>query len=270
MVNDNTGVLRIYTFSPSSPQKFISTVEDAICYFNENNITQLIIDVSQNGGGSICLGYAVERFLFPDVTPMTGAYDIKASSLFTLFSNVAPGKMCDRTNETEQVCGNPMLSGYFTPCTWYDWYSKDQYYDSTWFIPGNEVTRGGVEGTYSTFITQNCEDQYRLWIPGKATSLNLSPNNIIVVSDGLCGSTCSVFSRHLQLNHKVKTITTGGVLGGQQPSLTSFPGGEVVELSYIFDLANRYGVSNSPLVPPPLPTTADFRFAIREIFGVSF
>jgi hypothetical protein len=74
--------------------------------------------------------------------------------------------------------------------------------------------------------------------------------------------------RHLQLKHKVKTVTTGGVYGGQQPSFTSFPGGEVVHLDYIQQLADQYEIT-SPLVPPPLPTTADFRFAIREIFGVS-
>jgi hypothetical protein len=67
----------------------------------------------------------------------------------------------------------------------------------------------------------------------------------------------------------VKTVTTGGVLGGQQPSFTSFPGGEVVHLSYLYTLAEQYEVTGNPLIPPPLPTDADFRFAIREIFGVS-
>lgn len=267
--NDKTGVLRIYTFSPSDSNEFINIVEDAVCNFKKNNISKLIIDVSQNGGGSICLGYAVERFLFPDISPDTGSYDIKASELFKSFATSAASQMC--SNHTHQVCGlNPEVVGYFTPCAWYDWYSKSQYYDSTWFLPGKMVTRGGIPDSYSTFITQNCESEYSRWIPANTARLELPAQNIILLSDGLCGSTCAVFSRHLQLTRRVKAITTGGVYGGQQPSLTSFPGGEVVHYKYILSLAERYGVQNDTLVPKLLPTTADFRFAIREIFGVGF
>ena len=101
MVNEKTGVLRIYTFSPSDSKVFINTIEEAVCYFNEHGIENLIIDVSQNGGGSICLGYAVEKFLFPDVSPYVGAYDIKASQLFVEFSEAASSQMC--SNVTHQV-----------------------------------------------------------------------------------------------------------------------------------------------------------------------
>ena len=65
-------------------------------------------------------------------------------------------------------------------------------------------------------------------------------------------------------------MTVGGVLDGQKPSPTSFPGGEVVDFSYIAQLADRYQANTSSLIPPPFPTTAGFRFAIREILGVRF
>lgn len=65
-------------------------------------------------------------------------------------------------------------------------------------------------------------------------------------------------------------MTVGGVLNGQKPSPTSFPGGEVVDFSYIAQLADRYQANTSSLIPPPFPTTAGFRFAIREILGVRF
>ena len=266
MADATTGVLRVYTFAPSDRKAWIDTAEEAICFFNEQNIQRLIIDVSQNGGGSICLGYALEEFLFPGLRQTVGAYDLKSSPLFKLFASTAAGQMCD--NLSEQLCGvDPEAAGYFTPCAWYDWYSRDQYYDDTWFLPGKVVTRGGVPGDYSSFVTQNCDVEFTRWFPGEVTNLNLDPENIILLSDGLCGSTCSVFARHLQLSHRVKTVTTGGVLGGQQPSLTSFPGGEVVHLNYMQQLATRYGVVDNSLVPNPLPTTADFRFAIREIYG---
>jgi hypothetical protein len=198
-IQGNVGVLRIYTFSPKDRAEFIKTAEEALCTFAANNISKLIIDLSQNGGGSICLGYGLERFLFPLLSPVVGAYDIKASDLFRMYSDAGAELLCTEggtINDTLQFCGtNPELVGYFTPCAWFDWYSGEEYYDETWFIPGNYASRGGVSAYYTSFVSQGCDDAFTMWIPGQATGLSLRPENVILVSDGLCGSTCAVFSR---------------------------------------------------------------------------
>lgn len=40
-------------------QAFLQTLTDGINFATKNNITQLLIDTSGNGGGDICLGYTV-------------------------------------------------------------------------------------------------------------------------------------------------------------------------------------------------------------------
>ena len=37
-------------------------------------VPNLLIDLRLNGGGNICLGYALDRFLFPSITPIVGAH----------------------------------------------------------------------------------------------------------------------------------------------------------------------------------------------------
>lgn len=188
--------MRIYTFAPTNSSAFIQTIQEAVIFFNQQNISQLIIDVIQNGGGYVCLGYAVDRFLFPDLDPLVGAYDIKASPLFNTFALSASAQLCNSSAPYFQMCGiAPSIAGYFTPCAWYDWFSGDNYFDESWFFPGNQIVRGGVLDTYSLPVKQGCADEFIRWIPGEISTLNLDSSNIILLSDGLCGSTCAVFTR---------------------------------------------------------------------------
>ena len=82
-----TGVLQITTFEPKNHSIFINTIQNGLLFFKENLVQQLIIDLSQNGGGDICLGYSLFRSLFPNENPIVGSYDMKSSQLFELFAN---------------------------------------------------------------------------------------------------------------------------------------------------------------------------------------
>jgi hypothetical protein len=94
----------------------------------------------------------------------------------------------------------------------------------------------------------------------------------VLVSDGLCGSTCAVFSSFVQLNKLGKTLVLGGwpSLAQTAPRMQffAFPGGEVDTISYIREQAARYDgfPMESPLLPAALPNGASFRFAIRELY----
>ena len=96
-----TAVLRILTFAPSNITSFINTIQNAFLYFKTKNAKQLIIDLSQNGGGDICLGYALSRYLFPDVEPVVGCYDLKASNLFELFSTSGANLLQSNLSSTQ-------------------------------------------------------------------------------------------------------------------------------------------------------------------------
>lgn len=57
---DGVGILKISTFSPDITSTFRYRIEEAMLNFTAAGNSKLILDLRANGGGSICLGYAVK------------------------------------------------------------------------------------------------------------------------------------------------------------------------------------------------------------------
>lgn len=82
-ISSSTMLLTITTFEPNDETAFLQTLTNGIAFATQNNITQLIIDTSGNGGGDICLGYTVisqllnevcARVFFPLSFPFFGCF----------------------------------------------------------------------------------------------------------------------------------------------------------------------------------------------------
>jgi len=155
------------------------------------------------------------------------------------------------------------------------WSNKQRkvYSDSSWYEPGIEYSRGGKVSNYSQRVFHACD--YDDSVPThkfqRVLTLFFSflmnirifiilSFQILILSDGLCGSTCAVFSSHLDEVEKVDTVALGGIIStpnGMQ--YFSFPGGQVLELDYIFQLQDYMGIK--PAQIPRFPNDATFRFA---------
>ncbi|KJE93316.1 hypothetical protein CAOG_04122 [Capsaspora owczarzaki ATCC 30864] len=269
LVDGVTGVLKIATWAPANNSQFISSVMTGVRALTDANMQNLIIDLRLNGGGDICLAYGALRFLFPDVTPTIGRYDMKHSPLWNALAEAGAQQM--QTSAPGSIpCGiDPEVVGYFTPCAWSAPGGVGveflPFSDDSWFNPGETYPRGGVANSaYSSLIHEGCQTAYDMWIPANPLK-SLTADNIIAFSDSLCGSSCAVFSRHMQQARKVKTLTVGG-LQGVKSGIASFPGGEVEDLPFAISMAAKYGVTDPSLVPAALPGNTIFRYAIREIY----
>lgn len=130
-----------------------------------------------------------------------------------------------------------------------------------------------------------------------------SSDKLVFLSDGLCGSTCSVVSSFALMHRLARGMVIGGIgdsnyahevkgllnftqgnpsspavqsqlYGGNSnypQQFWSFPGGEVEQIEFIQEMIQFYGIDPSQppfdkLVPSLLPDNATFRFAIREIY----
>ncbi|KIW97010.1 uncharacterized protein Z519_02401 [Cladophialophora bantiana CBS 173.52] len=170
----------------------------------ETNKTHLIVDVSQNGGGTIAVAYGIFKQLFPTLEPYLGA----------------------QSRAHEQYWRVDILGSYFTRIA--RQVEKQQ--------PGN-VTAPNDVGGYQSFDVSvlyndsgvrgdNFTNQYQLdlsnadydeatggiVVTGYANNSNVAPQpflpeNIMAFSDWFCGSACTIFI-HL-LKYQGKTI--GGV-----------------------------------------------------------
>ena len=207
---------------------FVSTDSDEIpfqavnTYFLEAaraaNKTKLIIDVSANGGGTILQGYDIFKQLFPQILPY-GATRFRAHEAFNLLgeqvsylAGLAPRSLSD--NDTYQ----DIESSAFNYRT-----DADVNYEpfTSWAEKYGPHAFGPEPDNFTSIIRWNLSD---VLIPlnsggidisgyGNRTNFTTSPfatENIIVIYDGYCASTCTIFSELMRQQGGVKTIALGG------------------------------------------------------------
>jgi hypothetical protein len=239
VVSSQVIALQITDFAPANNDNFLNVVTAAVTQGQTQNAPYLIIDVRGNGGGDICLGYEVINRITGEVHP-EGRYDIIQSPFATQLATKAVG------------AGYPPFSAEY-------WNKPDgtTFQDISWYTPGVAYSRGGINDVYSQRIYHAC--------PYPAIPPAYLFQKIAVLSDGTCGSTCAVFTSHLDEVDNVITVAMGGI-SGQAMQYFSFPGGEVLQLGTVQAAASYLGITNQTLVPAPFPSTADLTFAFLEIY----
>ena len=282
IVGNNVGVLRINNFEPADNAPFIQLIQQAVTNHQLHmNGTQLIIDLRSNGGGDICLGYAVLRFLFPAISQPSFSFDAATSPFGRYDTVVAPVTQWLADLGAADFRANPLNNScaFFTPCGWLNPATQLPYTDETWFDSGRVLDRGGVEAQYTNLFHGDCTSYFSSLAPA-AINPGYAPANVAMVSDGMCGSTCSVFSSFIQFHGLAKSVALGGVHANGVNRIPpasvpimqfwSFPGGQVTNIDEMAQTAAAYGIApTDPRIPQPLPNGAAQSWALREIYPVS-
>ncbi|RHY84912.1 hypothetical protein DYB26_010224 [Aphanomyces astaci] len=257
----SVGVLKIAAFSAiggedsaTFTEEFTANVTDALSEFVHSNKTTLVLDLTGNGGGDICLGYATLRYLFPQLDlpgpregtgPHTEAvYHVQASPLIELLAT-----------QGESLLQNDPISctSEFCPSQWYSTTTKRQFLNASWATQGETNT---VLGNVSQGLYYGCSSYNDFFPPPGANFKGLSADHVILVSHGYCGSTCSVFSSFIQQHNLAHTVAFGGYKDVAQ-QFFSFPGGQVYTTGALYGDAVALGVDSNDLVPQPLSNISD-------------
>lgn len=273
-LDDETAVLFIPSFNgedlPKNQSKVFADVAtkfvaDAIA----DGRSKLIIDVSGNGGGNIVRAFDLFKLFFPDKFPYSGTRFRRHHATESLANIFA---VLNKTAAEQQ--GPLSYAGQVTPDQNTDFKSLDDFL-------GTE-TQLGVKVS-SLFANFNYTDQSIENFPirgyGPIPLLNktapFKPENIIIIGDGTCASTCTTFTNLMTNVGGVRTVAfggnpkdgpmqiMGGVRGAQSASLgliddwvasagqvvASAPAGTFPE--QLLEIANRsapLGLKNMPLV----------------------
>ncbi|OAL55405.1 hypothetical protein IQ07DRAFT_166454 [Pyrenochaeta sp. DS3sAY3a] len=178
--------------------------------------TKLIIDLQANGGGTILQGYDLFKQLFPDLDPY-GANRFRATESADLIGQAfsAYASQFERV-PTRNSTIIQAQSSYFD-------YHNDMTVDAKPFSSWDEKFGPvQVNDLYTTLSRWNASDVHITYssgginITGYGPLANVTgppkfkPENIVLVTDGYCASTCTIFSEFMTKQAGVKTIAMGG------------------------------------------------------------
>ena len=208
---EDVAVLTIPSFGVTdlhSQKEFQTTVRNFLKQSVDGKKQKLIVDLRGNPGGAVVLGYDIFRQLFPSIEEYGGTR-LRASAAFkeagTIFSyflsNASSTPVTSqygsilnyRTSLTESGNEFKDFKEFFGPYTLYN--------DSF-----SAIFRRNMSNVYST-------DGFNISGVGDAPLLKTQPfesRNIVMLSDGLCASTCAIFSEFMKTQGRVRTIAVGG------------------------------------------------------------
>eukprot|EP00767_Chilomastix_cuspidata_P000337 gnl/Chilomastix_cuspidata/1081.p1 GENE.gnl/Chilomastix_cuspidata/1081~~gnl/Chilomastix_cuspidata/1081.p1 ORF type:complete len:824 (-),score=313.56 gnl/Chilomastix_cuspidata/1081:1901-4159(-) len=267
-------LLNIPSFSPDDVEGFVDDLLEGLDVAQSEGVTHLVVNVISNGGGWVTLGYRVLRVIAPGLFPEFGNYDIRHSGVAELMLPTA-------LNQETEPRLDPSTYELFKDDDWYtDAVEKsfDTFAGCTDFASGARSTarRDGVteeikysqqyifELAYDEHSFQNAFDKLDAY-----EFVSLPPQNIAIVTDGLCGSTCACFSKHAQENHVATMVGIGGLYGApaSEMDVASFAGGSVSDSGYVEEYLSAADYSTGAGVPYPMPTDGYVRFAFEEVFS---
>lgn len=209
------GILMCQTFNTESSDdtlEFQSVVQEYIAQAQSRNVVKHIIDVRTNGGGKILLGYDTYLQFFPKsghVPQLQSRYrgsdaaNILGSQISTLtFSDSA-------TWYSTPFNYNFYLDDNLNPFS--DW--TDLYGPTTF---NNDKFTNLLRYNLSDPLTTS-SDTYGIGIEmtgyGDRSNFTEDPfkaEDIVILSDGICASTCSLFAELMVQQSGVRTIAVGG------------------------------------------------------------
>lgn len=220
----DVAVLSVPSFVGSSAQvEFQDTARQFLAAARAAGKTKLIVDVSANGGGTILLGYDLFKQLFPAIDAFAAADRARAIDALDLlgqkFSDLAAG--VPRTldvgdNETLSELEADVVSAYLN-------YRTDVKPDDTPFASWADKfgPRAAKGDNYTNLSRWNLSDVltpfnsggiYVTGYGGGVTNATqpFAAENVVVMTDGYCASTCTIFSRLMQDLAGVRYVAMGG------------------------------------------------------------
>ncbi|TEA18781.1 Peptidase S41 family protein ustP [Colletotrichum sidae] len=196
---DDVAVLAILSFSPwIIPESQVNatfeieeaarTVADFLRKAKDAGKKKLIIDVQGNGGGLISAGYQLYNQLFPQVADIWDGTRLRANEALE-----ALGKTAEESSKIvyEGLIGSLLDADRKPFKGWDDLYGPE-------FVADQNVTN----------ILRYNQSEVG-YIPSREDQV-FSPENMVVVTDGGCASTCTIFTGLLVREHGVRTIALGG------------------------------------------------------------
>ncbi|KAF4625364.1 hypothetical protein G7Y89_g12800 [Cudoniella acicularis] len=213
----DVAVLSVLSFEPTFPAEFQAIIQTFISDAKAAGKTKVVIDLSGNGGGIILNGYDAFRQFFPK-TIQDGLTRFREHEAFNIMSrqlsNFSEGLSID-TASVDQVIASTSVLDYRSDLNQTNQKFltfQDKFAPKEW--NGDKFTSILRWNLTDPLFTTSVQWGLGMSITGYDDRQNFeqpfAPENIIMVYDGICASTCTIFSEFMRLNGGVKSIAMGG------------------------------------------------------------
>ncbi|KAJ7028713.1 hypothetical protein C8F04DRAFT_1118448 [Mycena alexandri] len=248
---NQTGVMFIGSFEGDF-NGFQNDTESAIAAFKAADVTRLIIDLSNNGGGFVCLGQFLHQYLGSTKIGYPGFQSTNRANPLArkiVASDIALGVNAELSFYTADNFA--FLNGTQMPAD-YDYMTPD--------VP--IIVNGQVDLNSQRFH-DTCEPTFVVPIPDTPP---FPLANIAIVGNANCASTCAMFSTLMNEKEHSKMA----VFGGKPLEAVQFKGmagNQVLEWVDIDSEIKTANLQDDPLAPVDLLVNGDFRHNWRTAWS---
>ncbi|KAF8069164.1 hypothetical protein FPV67DRAFT_1448960 [Lyophyllum atratum] len=249
-----TGVLALGSFSDSDYFPFLDSLLTGLQSLKSQGATQLVVDVTNNGGGFICAAHIAG----PKSTTVPQA---------GLDTETRDGPLAQLI--VKQIVNNnadPDLQLLYNPLQWNDANNQQLAANNDWLQPPVQKVINGRLDAFSQKLGQECQPT---GFPDQVPDVALfDPKKVVIVSNGRCASSCSLFSITMSKLEGAKTVVVGGQKGTQQQYCGTV-GGQSTDFSTMDTEIKTTHLKNNTLAPPDLLVNGVQGITWRLGFGLT-
>ncbi|KAL0068883.1 hypothetical protein AAF712_004214 [Marasmius tenuissimus] len=258
----DVGVLALGSFSTRNFTSFQRSLVEGLEELKGLGVRKLIVDVTNNGGGYICIAHN-RNLLLPYHLNSKRAYQRYVQQIVGPKSTSEPQAGLDsaaRAGPLAQLIvkkiaeggGDPQEYLEYNPVQWRN-ASHVKFENGTdWMKPLDVRVVNGREDAFSQRLGQECQP-FLMDPPEEAL---FEPRDVVIVSNGRCASSCALFSITMSKLEGVRTVVVGGKSDVPQQYCGTV-GGQSTDFSTIDTEIKSVHLKNHTLAPPDLISLAN-------------
>ena len=236
-----------------------------------DNKTKIVIDLTFNGGGNTLLPYDLFKRFFPSEQPY-GASRLRAGTAASIWAQslgAIPSATFQKLVSAPNATDLPVAAiGDYDYLVWLDdqnaqFASASEYFPTNVFN-GDNFSALSRHPINSVMIDELSDDVVPYGYGNNSFGSTVPPQpfsteNIVILTDGYCASSCTLFTTFMTTQGNVTTITIGG--RPQNAPMQAMGGTRGAEAFAFSDLqAMSQYLSNSSFIPDDLLATANATF----------
>jgi hypothetical protein len=216
--NSDVGVLSFNSFEPNTPAEFQAVVQTMLADMKRDGKTKLIVDLQGNGGGVILNGFDTFRQLFPQTQDVMYARQ-RVQPAYLALANISSSRAANFSATSSDANTISISENHYNFRFDLDQNRKQFPTFESKFGPESLSMDNFTElqqwNWDDPILTINDTTGAGMDVTGYGTRKNFTQQpfpaeNIVMLYDGVCASTCTLFSELMRVQGKVKSIALGG------------------------------------------------------------